>query len=338
MYNIQGKESGCMRIRNNVISRRILPGLILGFVVFVGLALLGDIREVSRSLLHFHWEYFLIAILFTLINYTLRFFKWHYYIHLIGVRGLDWKQSLRIFLAGFPLAVTPGKVGEALKGVWLNRSSNIPVGRCISVVLAERISDGLAVMILSTLGIFAYPQYWPAFIAILVFLLLVILISQIRPAALYLIGLGERFSPISRLMRQIHEFYEGSFSLFRPGAVFLAVSLGTISWLGEGIGLYFVLVGLGLHPGIGLMTTAIFVLSFSTVIGAASAMPGGLGAAEGTIAVLLPLTLGTQPAVAASATLLIRLATLWYGVALGIIIWFFSMDLVSLQQIHEKAG
>jgi glycosyltransferase 2 family protein len=333
MYNIQ--ERGRMKFSNNLLTKRLLPGLVLGFVVLVGLALLGDLREVSRSLLRFRWEYFLVAIAFTLVNYALRFLKWHFYIGQIGVRNLGWKQSLRLFVAGFPLAVTPGKVGEALKGVWLNRMSNVPVGRGVAVVLAERISDGLAVMILSLFGIIAYPQYWAAFIVILVFLLLIIIFSQIRPLALYFIGIGEKMPLVGHLAHQLREFYEGSFALFRPWAVILAVLLGMISWFGEGIGLYFILLGLGLPPTYELMATAIFVLSFSTAIGAASAMPGGLGAAEGTIAVLLPLTLGISPADSASATLLIRLATLWFGVALGLITWIFSIDLLGLQQERE---
>ena len=109
----------------------------------------------------------MIAIGCTLINYTLRFIKWHFYLGQIGIKGLPLGQSLRMFVAGFPLAITPGKIGEALKGVWLNRMTRVPVGRGISVVLAERISDGLAVMILSTLGVIAYPRYWPAFATIL---------------------------------------------------------------------------------------------------------------------------------------------------------------------------
>lgn len=324
-----------MKISGNLLTRRLLPGLVLGFVVLVGLALLGDLREVSRALLRFRWEFFLAALGFTLVNYGLRFIKWHFYIHQIGVRNLDWKQSLRMFVAGFPLAVTPGKVGEALKGVWLNRMSNVPVGRGVAVVLAERISDGLAVMILSIFGVIAYPQYWIVFIVILVFLLLIIVFSQIRPVALFLIGVGEKLPLVKRLAHQIREFYEGSFALFRPGAVLLAVFLGTISWLGEGIGFYFILLGLGLTPGYALMVKAVFVLAFSTAIGAASAMPGGLGAAEGTIAVLLPLTLGISPADSASATLLIRLATLWFGVALGLITWTFSMDLLGMQSERD---
>lgn len=49
-------------------------------------------------------------------------------------------------------------------------------------------------------------------------------------------------------------------------------------------------------------------------------LPGGLAAAEGSLAGLM-LLLGVthNPAVAAAATLLIRFATLWLGVAVGLI-------------------
>ncbi len=311
-----------------LLTKRLVPGLILGFVVLIGLALLGDLREVSQSLLHFRWEYFLIALALTMLNYVLRFFKWHFYLKQIGVRRLSLMESARLFVAGFPLAVTPGKVGEALKGVWLNRLTGVPVGRGVSVVLAERISDGLAVLILSTLGIVAYPQYWPAFVTILSLLLAMVVLSQIRPAAMFLLGLGEKLPLVSRFAHQLREFYEGSFALFRPGATLVAVLLGTISWLGEGLGLYAILLGLGLEPSTQLMAMAVFILSFSTAIGAASALPGGLGAAEVSIAGMLTLVEGMNPADATSATLLIRLATLWFGVGLGLVVWTFSSDLL----------
>jgi uncharacterized protein (TIRG00374 family) len=324
-----------MRVPVNSIAKRLVPGLVLGFVVLVGLALMGDLREVSQSLLRFRWEYFLAAIGFTLVNYALRFLKWHFYLGQVGIRSLSWGQSLRLFVAGFPLAVTPGKIGEALKGVWLNRLCKIPIGRGVSVVLAERISDGVAVMILSTLGVIAYPQYWPAFLAILGILLLIIILFQIRPAALWLLSLGEKLPLVNRMVHGLREFYEGSFALFQPGAVLVAVLLGVISWLGEGIGFYFILLGLGVPPSTQLMASAVFVLAFSTAVGAASALPGGLGAAEISIAGMLALVLWESPAIATSATLLIRLATLWFGVALGLLTWTFSPDLLGM---HPERG
>lgn len=297
----------------------------------LALTLAGDIRQVSGRVLTFRWVLYPAVILFTLFNYLLRFFKWHFYLRQIGVAELSYKESARLFVAGFPLAVTPGKVGEALKGVWLKNATGVPIARGISVVLAERISDGLAVLLLSTLGVIAYPRYWPAFAAVMAGLLGIIIISQIRPLALALLDFGERIPPLQRFVHSLREFYEGSFTLFRPKATVVAVGLGTISWLGEGIGMYLILLGLGVAPGWETLSIAVFVLAFSTVIGAVSALPGGLGAAEASIAGMLTLLLGLETDISAAATLLIRFATLWFGVALGLIVWAISRHLLGFE-------
>lgn len=330
-----------MRVDGNVatlgmqsVRRKLIPGLILGVLVLVGLALLGDLRQVQKSVLTFDWRLYPLALLFTLANYTLRFIKWHYYLRQIGVRKFSPGESLRLFVAGFPLAVTPGKVGEVLKGVWVNQKTGVPVGRAISVVVAERISDGMAVLMLSAAGILAYPRYWPAFAFVLAVLLSVIVISQIRPAALAILSWIERLPLAKRAAHGLREFYEGSYTLFRPGPTLVAVGLGTISWLGEGIGFYLILLGLGLPASLQLAATAVFILAFATIIGAVSALPGGLGASEASIAGMLTLLLSLEPALATTATLLIRLATLWFGVGLGILTWIFSPDLMGLRELH----
>lgn len=310
--------------------RRLIPGLVLGFVVLVVLGLLADLREVSGQVLTFRWSLFPLVIGLTLFNYTLRFFKFHFYLGQIGVEDLPMLESARLFVASFPLSVTPGKVGEALKGVWINQKSGAPVARGVAVVVAERISDGLAVTALSTLGVIAYPRYWPAFASVLALLLGIVIVSQIRPLVIALLGIGEGLPFLKRFIHHIGEFYEGSFLLFRPGATLFAVTLGTISWLGEGIGLYVILRGLGIRPGWDVLSIAVFVLSFSTVIGAVSTLPGGLGAAEASIAGMLVLLLGLPADSAAAATLLIRFATLWFGVGLGLLVWSFSSDLLGL--------
>ena len=317
-----------MEEKSNTILRRLIPGLLFGFLVFLILILIGDLRQVSNQVLGFQWKYYPLVLLLTLFNYLLRFFKWHYYLGLVGVKNYPLIKSARLFLAGFPLAVTPGKAGEALKGVWLQKETGVPISRGISVVLAERISDGLGVLLLSTLGVIAYPRYWPAFAIIFSGLILLILIIQVRPAALWLIDQGGKLPLINRFSGGLREFYEGSYTLFRPKAILIAVSLGTISWLGEGIGMYLVLLGLGVAPGWTTLSVAVFVLAFSTVVGAVSALPGGLGAAEASIAGMLTLLLALNRDTAAAATLLIRFATLWFAVALGLAVWGFSRKLL----------
>ncbi|MBN2503634.1 MAG: flippase-like domain-containing protein [Anaerolineales bacterium] len=317
-------------LTGKALTRRLIAGLIFGFLVVLALALVGDLKQVGAQVLAFRWELFPIVIAFTLLNYFLRFLKWHFYLGEIGVTNLSYRESARLFVAGFPLAVTPGKVGEALKGVWLKQKTGVAVAKGISVVLAERISDGMAVILLATVGVIAYPQYWPGFAIVFTGLLGVIVVSQIRPLALWLLGIVDRIPLLKRISKQLHEFYEGSFALFRPRATLVGVGTGLVSWLGEGIGMYLVLIGLGVPAGWKTLSIAIFVLSFSTVIGAVSALPGGLGAAEASITGMLVLLLDIQTDTAAAATLLIRFATLWFAVTLGLIVWAFSRELLGM--------
>ncbi len=320
------------------ILQRMTPGLILGFLVLLGLALMGDLRQVGQAMRTFDWRVYPAVLGLTLFNYTLRFVKWHYYLHVIGIHHITWVESLRMFVGGFPLAITPGKVGEVLKGVWINQRSGLPVARGVSVVAAERISDGLAVMALSVLGVVAYPQYWPAFLVILVGLLAVLVLAQVRPAAMWALGVGERLPLVKRFIGAVREFYEGSYMLFQPAPTAAAVGLGTISWLGEGVGFYFILTGLGLEPSWQLLSLAVFILAFSTVVGAVSALPGGMGAAEVSIAGMLTLLGGLEPAQATTATVLIRLATLWFGILLGLGVWAVSPQLIGLRSAYDPSA
>ena len=317
--------------KNTSLTRKLVPGLLFGLLVFAGLILVGDIRQIGDEVRGFPWLIIPLVLGLTLWNYILRFIKWHYFLGQVGVRQLPILESARLFVAGFPLAVTPGKIGETLKGVWLNQLTDIPTARGVSVVLAERISDGLAMLILSTVGVIAYRRYWPAFAIVLGLLLGVVIISQIRPLAEYLLGIGVRLPLVNRFAHSVNEFYEGSSTLFRPWTTFISVSLGTISWLAEGIGFYLILIGFGVAPGISTLSIAIFVLSFSTVIGAISALPGGLLATDASIIGMLVLLLDMDANTAAAATLLIRFATLWFGVGLGLITWLFSRDLLTMQ-------
>jgi uncharacterized membrane protein YbhN (UPF0104 family) len=212
-------------------------------------------------------------------------------------------------------------VGEALKALWLSEWSGVPFSRGLPVVLAERFSDGLAVLALSALGVFSFPSLWPAFLITLAVLSGIVVLSQIRPLALSVLGWMERWPVVGPKIHPLREFYEAGYLLLQPKPLLFAVSLGTVSWLGEGVGFYWILLGLGLPASVSVLTGAVFVLAISTLVGSASTLPGGLGAAEASITGLLLLTVTAEDAVAGAATLLIRLATLWFGVALGLIVW-----------------
>ena len=302
------------------IKSKVVLGLLLGVLVIVGLALAADLPKVVGAMEGFEWNWLPLILGLTSFNYLLRFFKWHYYLRQVDVRNIGWSDSLRVFLGGFATTVTPGKIGEAIKSLWLKNLTGAGIARTLPVVAAERLSDALACALLASVGVLAYPPYWPAFLAILAVMFGGIVVIQIRPLSLWLLGIAERLPLVSRFAHSLHEFYASSFELLRLKNLAVAVGLGTISWAGEGAAFFLVLKGLGVAPTATLLFQAVFILAFSVIVGGASTLPGGLGAAEVSLAGMLALVVGLPRETAATAALLIRFFTLWFGVALGFIV------------------
>ena len=78
----------------------------------------------------------------------------------------------------------------------------------------------------------------------------------------------------------------------------------------------YALFALSGQPVIMTLAAAVFVYAFAMLVGGLSFLPGGLGSSEAVMIGLLALHGFPEPA-AVTATLICRLATLWFAVALG---------------------
>ena len=117
---------------------RLVAGLVVGVAVYVGFSIWADVGKVGQALRSFHWRYALLACLLAAVNYALRFLRWQFYLRKVGVTNVSARDSLQVFLAGFALTVTPGKLGEAVKAVLLRASHGIPMSKTAPIVIAER--------------------------------------------------------------------------------------------------------------------------------------------------------------------------------------------------------
>lgn len=298
--------------------QKLLLSLTLGLAVFLALAIYADLPKIGDSMARFKWQ-FLPAILgLTLLNYLLRFVKWHYYLDQIGVQNIGRRDSLLVFLSGLSMVVTPGKVGEWLKSYLLKEVAGTPISASAPIVIAERLTDGLAMLLLASGGLLIYGYGWEIITVVFLGAAGLVALVQFRPLARTLLSAGERLPFVSSKIHHFHVFYDSSYQLLRMRNLLLGTLIGLVSWAGESVAFYLVLVGLGLEPNAMLLIQATFILCVATVLGSASMLPGGLAVAEGSITTLL-LVIGvtTQPWAAAAATLLIRLCTLWFGVSVG---------------------
>jgi uncharacterized protein (TIRG00374 family) len=96
------------------------------------------------------------------------------------------------------------------------------------------------------------------------------------------------------------------------------VVLSVISWYFECLAFWLVVQG---FQGAAIEhQAAVFIYATMTIAGALSFLPGGLGVTEaGMLGMLTQLGTGTGKGVAAAATFVTRLCTLWFAVVVGLV-------------------
>lgn len=314
----------------------ILFSLALAIIVMTAIALYGDLPRMIAVLAHFQWTLLPVILGLTLYNYSWRFLKWHYYLKRLNIQ-VPWSRSLLIFLSGLSMAITPGKVGELLKSYLLKRATGEPISRTSPIIMSERMTDGIAMIVLAGVGLVLYRFGLELLLGFLTCVLVGVAIIQNRRLSLALLGYGERLPIISHIAHLIRAFYESAYTLLQWRPFVLAIVIGVISWTGECAALYFVFGGLGLGFGADVFIKATFIMAVSSVIGSVSSLPGGLGTADGSMLGLTRLLLTPSAALASAAVLLIRLCTLWFGLAVGAIALLLYRVVQRTDSITEQA-
>lgn len=277
------------------------------YLVFV---LLADRAAVLAALRRVGLPVLVAIFALSLLNYLLRFWRWQRYIAAFG-HVLPWRRHFLYYLAGFTLTVTPGKAGEAVRSPYL-RGHGVSYAQSLAVLFVERLLDVLAMSLLALLILLARPDYaWLVAVAWASVLVLGGLVTRPwLPDRLRDWGDGHRYGhQLDRLARLL----DSAAMLLRPSHFLFGLGLGVLSWGLEGFSLYLIAraIGVELSPAAGIGIYAVAVLA-----GALSFLPGGLGGTEAVMGVLL-VAFGSDSPAAVAITLLCRIATLWFAVALG---------------------
>jgi glycosyltransferase 2 family protein len=267
--------------------------------VALGLGLYADFGKLGDELASFRWELFPLALALTALNYLLRFWRWQRYLARVDVH-VPWGGSLAIFAAGLTMTITPAKLGELLKCALLHRSYGVPVRRSAPVVLAERVTDASGVVVLALVG-GAGTRSWPLLLGAFVGVALVVAVVR---------------SPLLERFAFFGEATEASRTLLTTPLLVAMTLLSAVSWFCECLAAYVCVRGLRLDLS---LADTVIVFSLGSLAGAASFLPGGLGVADASMTGLIRVLGDTSKAAAAAATVLIRLSTLWFAVALGLL-------------------
>lgn len=286
----------------------------IGVAVYLLIAVLSDAQALAEGLKQLGAAGVCVILGLSLANYLLRFARWHRYARMFGHR-IPALRHLLYYLAGFAFTISPGKVGEALRSLYLGRHG-VSYPESLAMLFSERLVDLVAITILA-LPLFivdAESRSW----SLPVLVALVALVAAIG---------GGRLSAVIRWMSvrapaKWRRYFDGplktaerSVELLTGYSLAAGLAIGLAAWLAEGVGLAVLADGLGFEIGTvsGISIYAMAVLAGVVVF----FVPAGIGGTEIVMTALL-VNAGLPLNAALLATLLCRMATLWFAVLLGI--------------------
>jgi glycosyltransferase 2 family protein len=247
-------------------------------------------------------------------NYAVRFERWRTFLSRLG-HELPFGRHLLYYLSGFAFTVSPAKAGEAVRSLYL-RGYGVTYSQSIAALFVERLQDLLAMVLLASLIVSDRPAYRPLVVGALILVLALVWTATIKTLPAILERLSGRFQSarIVRLLSAIANLLRSSRALLQPRLLLLGTVAGMVSWAAEGLGFY--LICQGLHVEVPLLS-AIGIYALAVLAGSAAFfLPAGLGGMELVMTTLL-VAQGAPLRAALVATLLCRIATLWFAVLIG---------------------
>ncbi len=326
---------------------QVLAGLLFITVVMIALVVITGAEELAEKLGDFPVWVLVPVLVLKCVNWGLRYVEWRYFLGVLGVRtvrGLPAapapnpaapqireSDSFILWMAGLPLSVSPGKLGEVLKALVLKNLSGLDFSKGAPVIFLERLVDGLAVIPLTAVAMLAVSDsldtgdislsYVRAvLIGVLVVLFIGMVIIQIKPLAFWLLDLVKDWSGLRRIHSALRNLYESSYDLIKFRHLLPTVFIGIMAYSSDALGFWLLLRGLGIEGGWTLLGQATFILGFSVIIASISTLPGGAGGRELTIGPMLISLVGLSKTDSGTATFLIGMFQLWIGVLVGLVL------------------
>jgi uncharacterized protein (TIRG00374 family) len=314
--------------------------LIVGiYVVYLFVADNQMGQSLGATLAQFDWRLLPLLVGTQIMMVACRFVAWQYYLGVIQARDkISVLDSFVLFVSCFVLVISPGKAAEVLKSVLLQAKTGVPFAKSVPIVLAERIIDGLAVIVLMSLALFLADDQlqlgvyngvdYNALSRLIVFSSLAVIVGglivvQIEPLAKWVLRLIARLPLLRRLHRSFETFYYSSREIFQLRHVIPMTVVGTGVYFASALCFILVLHGFGFAITWELALQATFIVGVTSAIGALSFVPNGAGITEiSNTGMLLALVAPANPlmtvAVASAASLIQGFFHKWLRVLFGL--------------------
>ena len=301
--------------------------LIFSIIIYSLFIIIPGFYNIKDSISLIPPKWWLISIIFTISSHFILSIRWFYFLKYLK-QHISYLDSFKIYLAGLSLMASPARSAESIRSFWLSKRHYIKLGIGFSMTLAERLGDLLSALLLIIFCIgninFIILYILIMFICLYSFKYLSFNLFKPRIKKIFNFILTKfPFIEKYKLNNHFHLTLKNTRYLFKPIPFLISIFLVSFSWLLESFLLY--LTFKYLNVDISFQQSTLIRTSMG-IGGALSLLPAGLLTSEST-SIAISLAYGADKIEAFTATLFIRVYTLFIPSLIGLIAMILQKDL-----------
>ncbi len=322
-------------------SYRFWIGLIVS-VISLYFAFQGiNLAELGKALTRFNWWWLVPAYLAFVLSYVGRIYRWQLLFTPIHVRWRDVLSALSIgyFLSG----VFPARLGDPVRAYLISTHDHVGIGRGLSSVVIERLTDGLSIVLFLALLLPIVPNVpmqartggMVAALAGIGAVIILYLISWQRERGMkFLRALTPPFQPLQheRLWHFIESLLDGLSILRETRPLFGVVAWSLIVWIFAAVLNWTIMPAMGLTLGLDAATLVLVVTALVVIV---PSSPGYFGIFHVVTRTTLEQVYGASPTDALAYAVVLHAFVYLNLIALGLFfIWREGLNLGQLRKIE----
>ena len=293
------------------VLRRSAVGLV-GVAATAGVVLFLNPAKVGSALRGFSLGLIAPILALSVLTYVLQGLRWHFLLKTVGTH-LRLRDTMLLNMAGQTIsAILP--LGDLTRAVFASDAAGTDFGVVAATVTVQELSYTLLLILFALPAILALGYGLAAAVPVAVGIAAIVSVLTISPLFCRVHGLIARIPFLNRLLPAIDELQRETAALLHRVETLALSILDAARVVVAVTALWLVLQGL--DPGRIGWWQAAFVLALSTVGGAVSLIPGGIGASEASVAALL-VFLGVDYGSAGAAAVIQRTLSTGLSLALG---------------------
>jgi len=290
--------------------------LIFAPVLFYALVIsFSDFNSLMKGINDFDFQYLPIILSLMGVHTIILSLKFHRLAQKLDI-NLPFKESIKIFIAGLSLNITPGGIGAAIKCQILKIKYGKSISSTLPIIVVERVTELLGILLVTSVLLIWADLYESKIVLVVGYVLIIILFILLSNSKIFLIAkrIITKIKVINKFSQNLDESRTSLNKLLTKKIVVEATIWSIISKLAHLVTVYYIFLSFGVDLGFFLSGLIYYT---SLIFGVVTFIPAGLVVTESSMLGLL-LKHNVEFSISVLVVIFTRIVTLWLTTFLGL--------------------